>query len=39
MDLIFVAAIGFIFGGFFGSAVAIVAYLVLVFIIGLLGSY
>ena len=37
MELIVVGAIGFLFGGFYGAAVAIVGYFVLVLILAILS--
>ena len=38
MDFIIVGAIGFVFGGFHGAALAIVIYFVLAIIVGMLAS-
>lgn len=38
MDLIIVGAAGFLFGGFYGAAVAIVGYFVVVLILASLSS-
>ncbi len=38
MDLIIVGAVGFLFGGFYGAAVAIVGYFVVMLVLSILAG-